>query len=226
MTNMPTDANFHPFAWTMIAVCLPTYILILILNLPGGLGWWGTMSVAIGRRTAMLLDLFYYQPQWTRAYRAESPIFPQIMPQGRPAKRRTKSTEVAMGLRTAAGTAALFSPSLLSPAISRTISADEMKTGETLRTNTAASPSSTSIKFGFNPGSNTRAQLDILEEEEIGPKTPIKSSAGSAEKEKSGTEEPKEDGESRRHSRSKSLLAMFRGWQGEKEEQTGQPDLC
>lgn len=34
MTNMPTDHNFLPFAATTIGICIPTYLLILLVNNP------------------------------------------------------------------------------------------------------------------------------------------------------------------------------------------------
>ncbi|KAL6241033.1 hypothetical protein RBB50_012128 [Rhinocladiella similis] len=34
MTNMPVDDNFVPFAMTVVGICIPTYLLILIVNNP------------------------------------------------------------------------------------------------------------------------------------------------------------------------------------------------
>ncbi|KAK5242292.1 hypothetical protein LTR40_012835, partial [Exophiala xenobiotica] len=34
MTNMPTEHDYLPFALTMVGICLPTYVLIVIVNNP------------------------------------------------------------------------------------------------------------------------------------------------------------------------------------------------
>lgn len=220
MTNMPQNDPFYHFAWTTIAVCLPTYILILCLNMPGGLGWWSLAPAVIRRHTTNCLDLISHRPQWMGTDRSKDPPSPQITSQGRPAKKRTRSTEVAMGLRAATGTATIFTPTVLSPVMSRTISADEMRTD-------AASPTLGSIRFDFSPTSNDhRPPLDMLEEEDIGPTTPVKSNAGSTVGETLRMGEPNESATSRRHSRSKSLLEVFRRRQGERGEQMELPDLC
>ncbi|GAB7348398.1 hypothetical protein MBLNU459_g6832t2 [Dothideomycetes sp. NU459] len=234
MTNMPPNDSFYHFAWTTLAVCLPTYILILSLNLPGGLGWWTTMSAATHRRTAIFVGWFKYRPQWIRSRHEREPQTPSLQPTLpiRPPKARSRSTEVAMGLRAATGTATMFSPSVLSPVISRTMSADELKMEGVLRANAAASPTATSVRFDFDAAAAAattavanRSKPDLLAEE-IGPTTPVEASAAdSAEKNEAGVAERQGSVKGRRHGRSRSFMELFRRRKVDGEEQE-LPDLC
>ncbi|KAF1984063.1 hypothetical protein K402DRAFT_359858 [Aulographum hederae CBS 113979] len=72
MTNMPPNDNFNHFAYTLVAICIPTYILIGSLNTDSGMKFWTTKSryfwSSSGHGLAKALNAVGYQPKWARNY--------------------------------------------------------------------------------------------------------------------------------------------------------------
>lgn len=81
MTNLPMDESMAHFAYSTIAICIPTYLLIGSLNTESGMQWWsrqvkrwsGSLS-SLGHAFAWCLALFGYRPKWTRSYHERKQI--------------------------------------------------------------------------------------------------------------------------------------------------------
>jgi len=59
MTNMPPNDNFYHFAWTTIAICIPTYLLIMFLIPNKGLYYWGGRREVIRSWTSSVLTRIF-----------------------------------------------------------------------------------------------------------------------------------------------------------------------
>ena len=225
---MPPNDPFYHFAWTTIAVCLPTYILIFVLT-PGTFAGWRRIAKQVyslpGRWSASLLDiLFGYKPRWAETYISESssPVEPQVPVQlRRPSKSRTGSTEVAMALRAATGTAA----TILSPALSRSMSREDQKLEKRPLPYATSSPTANSIRFDFDNTPQKRpSQADF--DEEVSPITPVRSGvrSGAPANDKHGSRATQRE-KMNRDARSWSFRDVFASRQGDRRERVGQPDI-
>jgi len=216
---MPPNDPFYHFAWTTIAVCLPTYILIFVLNAHGTLEWW-RRSVMVSysvpaRWTAHLLEKVGYIPKWAQTHLATSPPSPDTVPGQlrRPGKPRTDSTQIAMAIRNATGTAA----TVLSPTMSRTMSS-ESKGSEQMPRSHANSAPMTSLRWDFNMSNQQMSRQECPDSEAVEP---------SAQLRLNGTESspvgPLQD--MGRSTRSWSLRDVLAVRQGKKSGDIYRPDL-
>lgn len=132
MTNMPPNDNFNHFAWSQIAICLPTYLLLIHINTDAGLAWWTTTTitswhrvcVAIAKATEALLG---HPTRWTASYLAPEIVIDNRAPPGRQRHNRSLSTtsmDMAMRTRAAPITAAVQSPP-----VSRTVTVESRPAG-------------------------------------------------------------------------------------------------
>jgi len=134
MTNMPPNDNFNHFAWSLIAICLPTYLLLIHINTDAGLAWWTTTTsgswhrvcVAMAKATEALLGR---STRWTASLLAPEIIVDTRAPPGRQRHNRSLSTtsmDMAMRTRAAPVTATV---AVQSPPMSRTVTVESRQLG-------------------------------------------------------------------------------------------------
>jgi hypothetical protein len=86
------------FAWSMIAICIPTYILIGSLSTDSGMIFWTHLwrrsNSMAGHGLARLLSCFGYRPHWTENYRKR--VQEEVTPSWRPRHKRSSSQERRM----------------------------------------------------------------------------------------------------------------------------------
>jgi hypothetical protein len=92
------------FAWSTIAICIPTYILIGSLSTDSGMIFWTHLwrrsNSMTGHGLARILGCVGYQPRWTENYRKR--VQEEETPTWRPRHKRSYSQERLMMSRYAA----------------------------------------------------------------------------------------------------------------------------
>jgi len=170
MTNMPPADNFDHFAWSLIAICLPTYLLLIHINTDAGLAWWTATTSASWYRLCIAIAkaieaLLGRRTRWTADYLAPEIIIDNRAPPGRQRHNRTFSTtsmDMALRTRAASTTAALQSPPM-----SRTVTAESRQ----IRPESPRSPSSPGVTFHLDhvmsAGSNFAAGTPSLRPKDV-----------------------------------------------------------
>lgn len=149
MTNMPPDDNFNHFAWSLVAVCAPTYILLIHVNTDAGIRWWTATITTLWHRlwtaVAVVIEtLLQRETAWTRNYTAPEIKTDSPLPPGRQRHNRTLSTtSMEMALRTRA------TPQVQSPPMSRSATTESRQLGNQ-SPRTPLSPMTPSVTFDLD----------------------------------------------------------------------------
>ncbi|KAI9725128.1 MAG: hypothetical protein M1828_003470 [Chrysothrix sp. TS-e1954] len=97
MTGIPTGDKFSHFAYSTIAICVPTYLLIGTLNTEAGLAWWqGHLRIIWGAILAALicvLTSLHINPAWAKPKDTKQEMDDNQKLAMRPRKRRSTSAE-------------------------------------------------------------------------------------------------------------------------------------
>jgi hypothetical protein len=102
---MDPNEDFVHFAIALVAICLPTYLLILHVNTATGLAWWeralSSLSLAIFRTTAKVVEaIIQRRTRWTGKYLDPKTNTSDPLPPGRQRHTRTlSSSSMELGMR-------------------------------------------------------------------------------------------------------------------------------
>lgn len=122
MTNMNPNDPFYHFAITFVAICLPTYLLVLHVNTMSGRDAWTRIAEVVSHYTGVATAKFWkallgHDTAWTKRY-LDPPSEDQPLPPGRTRHKRTlSSSSMDIGLRSRGRHESIP----LTPPISRTI---------------------------------------------------------------------------------------------------------
>jgi hypothetical protein len=126
-TNMDPNEDFAHFAIALVAICLPTYLLILHVNTATGLAWWeralSSLSLSIFIATAKVVEaVIQRRTSWTKKYLEPPAYINDPLPPGRQRHTRTlSSSSMELGMRSRGGGyhSSAFRSAPLTPPLSR-----------------------------------------------------------------------------------------------------------